>query len=148
MLIQNFVMDYQICKKTTWKEPRLTSASACHTLPPVVFPSCRSWHPGSSLMCCTESDDSPWHLNSVNLSQQQPVFLLFVIDVIAHCHQQCASTHLANSASPISFNRLFSWGYDPFTHACKARPLTDVGWTSVSASLSLLRNMKPQKESG
>ena len=26
----------------------------------------------------------------------------------------------------------FSWGHDPFTHACKARPLTVVGWTSLS----------------
>ena len=61
--------------------------------------------PGPSSMCCTEYEDSPRHLNSVNLSQQQPVFdsflSLIVIDVTAHCHQQCASTHLANSASPI-----------------------------------------------
>ena len=26
----------------------------------------------------------------------------------------------------------FSWGYDPYTHACKTRPLTTVGWTSLS----------------
>ena len=74
--------------------------------------------------------------NSVNLFQQQLVFDSFfrdfVFDVTAHCHQQCASAHLANSASPISFNRLFSWGHDPITHACKARPLTVVGWTSLS----------------
>ena len=46
--------------------------------------------------------------NSVNLFQQQPVFdsllRVFVFDVSAHCHQQCASALVANSASPISFN--------------------------------------------
>ena len=26
----------------------------------------------------------------------------------------------------------FSWGHDPYTHAGKARPLTVVGWTSLS----------------
>ena len=30
----------------------------------------------------------------------------------------------------------FSRGHDPFTRACKARPLTIVGWTSLSVSLS------------
>ena len=74
--------------------------------------------------------------NSVNLFHQQPVFdsslrvSFFVFDVTTHCHQQCASAHLANSASP--FNRLFRWVHDPFTRACKARPLTVVGWTSLS----------------
>ena len=75
--------------------------------------------------------------NSVSFFQQQLVFdsffRVFVFDVTPHCHQQCASAHLANSASPISFNRLFfSWGHDPFTHACKAKPLAVVGWTSLS----------------
>ena len=32
---------------------------------------------------------------------------------------------------------LFSRGHDPFAHACKARPLTIVGRTSLSVSLSL-----------
>ena len=27
---------------------------------------------------------------------------------------------------------LFSRGYDPYTHACKARPLSTDGWTSLS----------------
>ena len=26
----------------------------------------------------------------------------------------------------------FSRGYDPYTHACKARPLSTDGWTSLS----------------
>ena len=33
----------------------------------------------------------------------------------------------------------FSWGHDPVTHASKARPLTDVGWTNLSVSLSFSR---------
>ena len=52
------------------------------------------------------------NLNSVNLFQQQPVFdtslccFFIVFDVTTHCHQQCASAHLAHSASPISLDRL------------------------------------------
>ena len=38
---------------------------------------------------------------------------------------------------PSAVTDSFSWGHDPFTHACKARPLTDVGWTFLSVSLSL-----------
>ena len=33
---------------------------------------------------------------------------------------------------PSALTDSFSWGHDPFTHACKARPLTVVGWTSLS----------------
>ena len=32
----------------------------------------------------------------------------------------------------------FSRGHDPFAHACKARPPTIVGWTSLSVSLSVI----------
>ena len=35
-------------------------------------------------------------------------------------------THLAKSARH-ALTDFFSRGYDPFTHACKARPLTDLG---------------------
>ena len=31
----------------------------------------------------------------------------------------------------------FSWGHDPYTLACKARPSSDRCWTSLSVSLSL-----------
>ena len=93
-------------------------------------------------MRCTESEDSS-DLNSENLFQQQPCvyfipscFFLYVIRCTAHCHQQCVCAKLANRASHTSFNRLFSGGHDPFAHACKARPLTIVGWTSLSVSLS------------
>ena len=44
---------------------------------------------------------------------------------------------------PSAFTDFFSWGDDPYTRACKARPLTVVGWTFLSVSLSLSRG-KPQ----
>ena len=49
----------------------------------------------------------------------------------AHCHPQCVSGNLANRASHTSFNRLF------FAGSCKARPLTFVGWTFLSVSMSM-----------
>ena len=33
---------------------------------------------------------------------------------------------------PSALTDSFSRGHDPFTHACKARPLTVVEWTSLS----------------
>ena len=74
-----------------------------------------SWFPS---LCCTDSEDSS-EFNSENLYQQQPVFL--------------GSTSLANRASRTSSDRFFSRGYDPFTHACKVRPLTTVGSSSSSS---------------
>ena len=65
------------------------------------------------------------------------VFFSLCVRCTAHCHQQCVSAHVANSASHISSYRLFSRGHDPFAHACEARPLTIVGWISLSVSLSL-----------
>ena len=50
----------------------------------------------------------------------------------AHCHQQCVRAKLANRASHLSCDRFFSRGYDPYTHAGKARTLTTVGRTSLS----------------
>ena len=32
----------------------------------------------------------------------------------------------------------FSWGHDPYTLACKARPSSDRCWTSLSVSLSFI----------
>ena len=52
-----------------------------------------------------------------------PVFLAFLALL------RCVAQNLA-------FADFFSRGHDPFTHACKARPLTDVGWTFPSLSLS------------
>ena len=46
---------------------------------------------------------------------------------------QTLPTAQATPASPDSFSR----GHEAFAHACKVRPLTNVGWTSLSVSLSL-----------
>ena len=45
-------------------------------------------------------------------------------DVTAHCRQQCPSCTSCKSARH-SLDRFFLRGYDPFTHARRARPLTD-----------------------
>ena len=45
---------------------------------------------------------------------------------------------LANRASHLSCNRFFSCGYDPYTHACKARALTTVGRTSLSVIIIII----------
>ena len=73
-----------------------------------------------------------------------PHVLILVIRCTAHCHQQCASANFANSASHTSFERHFFAGHDPFAHACQARPLTNVGWTSESVSLSLSSGVRGQ----
>ena len=61
-----------------------------------------------------DSSEDFSELNSENLHQQQPVFLfpVFLLEIrcTAHCHLQCASANLANSASHTSFNRLFFAG--------------------------------------
>ena len=80
--------------------------------------------PHFSCGCLPGSPDSPRFVaqnpripatsNSENLLQQQPVFISSIrvfslcVRCTAHCHQQCVSAHLANSASHISSNRLFS----------------------------------------
>ena len=84
--------------------------------------------------------------DSENLHQQELVFLssyVFLhVRCTAHCHQLCVRAKFANRASHLSCNRFFSWGYDPSTHACEARPLTTVGRTSLSVIIiiTLLRN--------
>ena len=44
---------------------------------------------------------------------------------------------LTTAQVPSALTDFFSWCHDPFTHASKARPLRDVGWTFLSVSLSL-----------
>ena len=93
--------------------------------------------PGSLtlLLCCAESE-----LNSENSVQLRLCFLLSAArtsyrdlkycTLSFNCVQvQTLPTAQVTSALTDSF---FSWGYDPYTHACKARPLTTVGWTSLS----------------
>ena len=93
-----------------------------------------SWPPS---LCCTESEDSS-DSNSENLYQEQLVFsfhpmcFFFVIRCSTHCHQTLPTAQVTPALTD-SFSR----GHDPFAHACKARPLTIVGWTSLSVSLSL-----------
>ena len=113
----------------------LMSYCTCHTLPPAVLLS--SWILWPPSLRCTESEDSS-DLNSENLYQQQPVFLIFhvfrlVIRCTAQCHLQTLPTVQATPALTDSFSR----GHDHFAHAWKVRPLTFVGWTSLSVSLSL-----------
>ena len=116
----------------------LMSYGTCHTLPPAVPLS--SWIPlapfvalhrirGFQRLEFREFVPAPACVYFLRVS--------LVIRCTAHCHLQCVSANLANRASHTSFNRLFSRGHDPFAHACKARPLTIVGWTSLSVSLSL-----------
>ena len=51
-----------------------------------------------------------------------------------NCAQvQTLPTEQATPALTDSFSR----GYGPSAHACKARPLTYVGWTSLSVSMSI-----------
>ena len=45
---------------------------------------------------------------------------------------------LANRASHLSCDRFYSRGYDPYTHACKARPLTTVGRTFLSVIIIII----------
>ena len=97
----------------------LISYSACHTFPPVVFLAFLA-----PLRCVAQNRRIP---AIFELSEFIPdtLLLAFVFDVTTHSHQQCASTHLANSASPISFNR-----HDPFTHVCNQA--TDRCWMDFS----------------
>ena len=106
-----------------------------HTFLPVVCLSCRSWHTRPSSMCCTVSEDSPWHPNTMTLSQQQLVFL-FVCDW-CDCplsstmykytpFQQCKSPSLKKT----------SWSHDTLTHACEAK------WTFLNVSLSSQQTTK------
>ena len=49
------------------------------------------------------------------------------------------SAHLANRASFNSTTDSFSWGHDPCTRACKARPsMTDVGLLSECQCLFVI----------
>ena len=72
--------------------------------------------------------------NSEKLYQQQPVFLSsYVFSMFDVLHTVINSVYMKNLPTKQATSVVtdsFSWGYDPFTHACKARPLTTVGRTS------------------
>ena len=89
-------------------------------------------------MCCSESEDSI-ELNSKNLFQPQPVFFSFFhshfssrSDVV-HTVTNCVQVQILPSAQATpALTDFFSRCRDPHTHACKARPQTTVGWTSLN----------------
>ena len=49
----------------------------------------------------------------------------------------CASANLANKDTPVLTDS-FSRGYDPYTHACRARPLSTDGWTSLRVTVIVI----------
>ena len=104
-------------------------------------------------MCCSESEDSIG-LNSENSFQLQPVFFSFyhshfssrsdVLHTVINCVQvQTLPTAQATPALTDSCSR----SYDPHTHAWKARPLTTVGWTSLSVIVIVIVRHRPQTTS-
>ena len=45
----------------------------------------------------------------------------------------CVQVHTLPTAQVMpALTDSFSWDYESYSHACKARPLTTVGWTSLS----------------
>ena len=96
---------------------------------------CLPVYPWSPSMRCTGYDSSD--LNSENLFQQQPVFISSLRVFFLLCSMYCTLS-FANRASTSVVTDFFSRGHDPFAHACNARPLTIVGWTSVSVSCHVM----------
>ena len=111
----------------------LMSRGACHTFPSFC----------SNVDLLHRIPGIPWRPNSDELVAAMACafsvsFFFLPTQEIAHCRQQCPKSLILPrvqgvTASPESF----LLGYDPITHACEARPLTDVGWLSLSVSLSL-----------
>ena len=63
-----------------------------------------------------------------------PFYFPIVTRCTAHCHFNCVQVQTlpTEQAAPVLTDS-FSRDYNPYTHACKARPLTTVGRTSLSA---------------
>ena len=90
------------------------------------------WFWNGSLLASAESDDSHGVRIQVNCLQQWTLHSLFLFFSSDPCDGTLSSTvvlvaHLAKSARRNSITGFFLRAYDPFTHACEARPLTDVG---------------------
>ena len=68
-----------------------------------------------------------------------PFYFLIVTRCTAHCHfnRVQVQTLPTEQAAPVLTDS-FSRGYDPYTHACKARPLTTVGRTSLSVIIIII----------
>ena len=122
---ENFASPIPIQESPTWVG--LMSCSACHTLPLVVFLAFLV-----PLRWVAQNLRTQRFSNSVNLYQQQLVFdsflLAFVFDFHKHTVINSVQVHILPTVQlPSALTDSFSWGHDPFTHACKARPLTIVG---------------------
>ena len=90
-------------------------------------------------LCCSESEDSiDFQLNSetsfqvrrfffsaTRISHRDPMYCSLSFNSVL---VQTLPTEQVTPALTDSSSR----GHDPYTHACKARPLTTVGWTSLS----------------
>ena len=53
---------------------------------------------------------------------------------------------LPTAQVPSALTDSFAWCHDTFTHACKARPLTVVGWTSLSVIVIVIVTLKKIEE--
>ena len=67
-------------------------------------------------------------------------YVFSIVDVL-HTVINSVRAILANRASHLSCNSFFSRGYDPYAHACEARPLTTVGRTSLSVITIIINLM-------
>ena len=115
---------------------------------PFSFPLCLVVCSGSSgsltpgfLRCCSESEDSiDIELNSENSVQLRLCFLFVSAIRTSHRDSTCCTLSfncvqvqtLPIAQVTLALTDSFSWVYDSYTHACKARPLTTVGWTSLN----------------
>ena len=115
----------------------LMNYGTCPTLLPAVRLS--SWIfldlPRPPSLRCTESEDSS-DLSSENFTSYSLCFFptcFFLWSHVLHIviNGVCVQTLPTAQATP-ALTDSFSRGHDPFAHACKARPLTIVGWISLS----------------
>ena len=91
-------------------------------------------------MCCSESEDSiDIELNSENSLQLRLCFLFSSSRVSHRDPMYCTLSFncvqvqtLPTAQATLALTDSFSRRCDPDTHACKARPPTTVGWTSLS----------------
>ena len=99
-----------------------------------------SWLPWLLRGCCSESVDFVF-FEFVNSAQQQLVCYLISFFCILSSSQDSMHCTLSltvckytpcQRASCNSTTDSFSWGHDPYTLACKARPSFDRCWTSLS----------------
>ena len=69
--------------------------------------------------------------------------LCFFRPLFCSCSMYCTQSSTVctcktcQQSEPLQLQQIFSRGYDPYTHACKARPLTTVGRTSLSVIIIL-----------